>query len=91
MGSTLTLRYISPVADEERAPLQAATRAAAALAGPFEVELVTAGSFPNARRPRALWVGATRGADELGALNVVVDEAVERAGYGHDRGRSGRT
>ena len=51
---------------------------------------VTAGSFPNARR-RALWVGATRGADELGALNVVVDEAVERAGYGRDRGRSGPT
>lgn len=83
-GLHLTLRYVGPVADEARAPLQTATLEAAARASPFEVELATAGSFPNPRRPRTLWLGATRGADELGDLNVVVDEAVERAGYGRD-------
>ena len=83
-GLHLTLRYVGPVADEERVPLQAATREAAARAGPFDVELATAGAFPSSRRPRTLWLGATRGATELEALNVVVDEAVEGAGYGRD-------
>jgi 2'-5' RNA ligase len=83
-GLHLTLRYVGGVADAERGPLADATREAAARASPFEVELATAGAFPNPRRPRTLWLGASRGAVELGALNVVVDEAVERAGYGRD-------
>ena len=84
-GLHLTLRYVGPVMDEALPPLQTATQEAALRAGPFDVELTTAGSFPNPVRPRTLWLGATRGADELEALNVVVDDAVARAGHGGDQ------
>jgi 2'-5' RNA ligase len=84
-GLHLTLRYIGPVPDESRGPLVTATREAALASVPFEVELATAGAFPNPRRPRTLWLGATLGADELAGLNVVVDDAVERAGFGRDQ------
>jgi 2'-5' RNA ligase len=83
-GLHLTLRYVGRVADTERAPLLTATREAAARSGPFEVELATAGAFPNPRRPRTLWLAAARGADHLARLNMVVDDAVEDAGYGRD-------
>jgi 2'-5' RNA ligase len=83
-GLHLTLRYVGPVPDASRGPLTEATRAAARRCEPFEVELVTAGAFPNPRRPRTLWLGAAMGADDLARLNGIVDDAVEGAGYGRD-------
>ena len=36
---------------------------------PFEVVLAGAGAFPGDRRPRAIWLGIERGADELGTIS----------------------
>jgi 2'-5' RNA ligase len=83
-GLHLTLRYLGRVPTSEWASLAAATRTAATVVGPFDVELSGAGAFPDPRRPRTLWLAASRGADALAALNQVVDDAVERAGLGRD-------
>jgi 2'-5' RNA ligase len=51
---------------------------------PFDVVLAGAGSFPAARKPRALWLGIQRGAAELGALADALDPALEPLGWPRD-------
>lgn len=44
---------------------------------PFPAELRGAGAFPNLRRPRVIWTGITRGADQLrGLFNRLEPEIV---------------
>jgi RNA 2',3'-cyclic 3'-phosphodiesterase len=40
---------------------------------PFSLTVETVGCFPNARRPRVVWVGITDGAEELGALHDALE------------------
>src|SRR5262249_7803851 len=49
---------------------------------PFKLETATVGCFPNARRPRTLWVGAAEGHDELIHLHHALEaELVELGCY----------
>lgn len=80
----LTLRFLGAT---ERGALPALTEAitqAVATAAPFRVRLAGAGSFPAERRPRALWIGITHGADELARLAAAVDLGLARAGVPPD-------
>lgn len=52
----LTLRFLGPVDDAALPPLLEALDAVAA--APFSLHVRGPGVFPNARRPRVLWVGA---------------------------------
>ncbi len=47
----------------------------------FDVVLEGAGVFPGLRKPRALWLGMTRGAAELGALADALGPALEPLGW----------
>jgi 2'-5' RNA ligase len=47
----------------------------------FELELRGAGAFPNARRPRTVWLGAGQGGQEVGILAEALEEAMERLGF----------
>ena len=47
---------------------------------PFEVVLAGAGAFPEGRRPRTLWLGIQRGADELADLAAGLVAPLARAG-----------
>ena len=49
--------------------------------GPFELEMRGAGAFPNAGRPRTVWLGAGSGQDEMAALNERIEAAVEELGF----------
>jgi RNA 2',3'-cyclic 3'-phosphodiesterase len=50
----------------------------------FDVVLAGAGSFPEARKPRALWLGIEQGSAELGALADALDPALEPLGWPRD-------
>lgn len=52
--------------------------------GAFEVALEGAGVFPGLRKPRALWLGMTRGAVELGSLAEALGQALEPLGWARD-------
>ena len=66
-GLHLTLRFLGPtLPDRLDATTEAVRRAAQSAAGPFEIELAGAGSFPPGRRPRALWIGIADGTEPLG-------------------------
>ena len=65
----LTLRFLGLLPPARIDALGHAVDAATAGMAPFEVVLAGAGAFPGDRRPRAIWLGIERGADELGAMS----------------------
>src|SRR5688500_5870127 len=81
-GLHLTLRFLGPTAEDRVEPTAAAVRAvAAAAAGPIDLELGGAGTFPAHGRPRALWIGIVSGAEGLTRLTVDLNRALADAGW----------
>jgi 2'-5' RNA ligase len=52
--------------------------------GAFDVVLEGAGVFPGLRKPRALWLGITQGAAELGSLADALGPALDPLGWARD-------
>jgi RNA 2',3'-cyclic 3'-phosphodiesterase len=75
-----TLRFLGPTTREAREDIIA--RLSAAGLGPkFQVRFGELGAFPNPRRARILWLGATRGGERLSELAAVSEEAARNAGF----------
>jgi RNA 2',3'-cyclic 3'-phosphodiesterase len=83
-GLHVTLRFLGPTDPARLDDARAAVMAAAVGVGPFEVGLAGAGAFPNAGRPRVLWLGLGRGLAELNALTGRVAAALAEHGWPHD-------
>lgn len=80
----LTVRFLGPTPADRVPAVIGALAMALGGAPAFEVRLAGAGSFPGTRKPRTLWLGIERGADELGAMARVVDAAVQPLGWPPD-------
>lgn len=77
----LTLQFLGAVPEERVAEVEAALRAAAAVAHPLALELKGAGGFPNARRPRVLWAGVAGDLAGLGALAADLGRRLAPLGF----------
>ncbi len=75
-GIHLTLRFLGETTDEEMGRVATACATAAAAAGPFDVAFGPLGVFPNARRPRVVWVGLHEGVAPLLALHQRLEDAL---------------
>jgi RNA 2',3'-cyclic 3'-phosphodiesterase len=80
-GLHITLRFLGATPDERRPQVAEALARAAAQTERFELGLGGGGAFPNAWRPRVLWVGILDGATELRALAARVGEELAAAGW----------
>ncbi len=80
----LTVRFLGETPPELTPDAALAVQDAITGARAFEVVLAGAGAFPEARKPRALWLGIERGAGELGALMDALDPALEPLGWPRD-------
>jgi 2'-5' RNA ligase len=67
----LTLQFLGAVPEERVADVTAAVAAAAAASRPLALEVKGAGGFPNARRPRVIWLGLA--GDVAGAIALAAD------------------
>jgi 2'-5' RNA ligase len=94
-----TLQFLGNVADLEIPAVCDAVAAAVADVEPFELTVRGAGAFPSADRPRTLWLGAGRGANEMVTLQSAIELGLESLGFhGENRrytphvtlGRAGR-
>lgn len=47
----------------------------------FEIELAGVGAFPDRARPRTVWVGVQRGAEELCAMQRAIETALAELGF----------
>jgi 2'-5' RNA ligase len=76
-----TIKFLGDVAMTETPQIcQAVARAVEPLA-PFDVEACGAGAFPDARRPRTVWIGMSQGADQMIELHDRVEAELETLGY----------
>jgi 2'-5' RNA ligase len=81
----LTLRFLGDVSEDVLGPLTDGLRRAADRSEPFALRARGAGCFPNARRPRVIWVGVTGPGDALLCLQRCVVEATASWGERDDR------
>ena len=77
----LTLRFLGATPSGHVDAAGEAVREAAARAEAFAIALGGAGAFPRDDAPRALWLGVSAGATELGSLARDVDAALARRGW----------
>jgi RNA 2',3'-cyclic 3'-phosphodiesterase len=80
-GLHLTLRFLGPTAETLVEPTRAAVARVAASSPPIAARLAGAGTFPPIGRPRALWVGVSAGAPELGDLAARVNRELGAIGW----------
>jgi len=80
----LTLRFLGLLPPSRVSAMAEAVDAAAVGVSPIQVVLAGAGAFPGDRRPRAIWLGIERGADELGAISRALDAALVLSGMASD-------
>lgn len=74
----LTLRFLGEVEEARIDPLAEAIAPWVRRLPPPHVRLVGGGAFPDARRPKVLWIGAETA---LGPLVSAMDGALERLGF----------
>ena len=83
-GIHLTLKFVGdiPASTLERV-LEALPQVTASF-NLFEISMSGLGVFPNPRRPRVLWAGLDGDLATLSALQIAVDQAVEKLGLPKD-------
>jgi 2'-5' RNA ligase len=72
----LTLRFLGEVASDRLEAIVRALEPSADGVAPFDLRLEGVGAFPDPKRPRVVWVGATVGAANLVALAERVSTAL---------------
>ncbi len=77
----LTLQFLGPTPEEKIPALREALHAALAHASGFEMTLESLGAFPSWDKPNVVWMGLSRGAEELGALAGKIKTALQPFGF----------
>ena len=74
----LTLKFLGDIPAEFIAPTADLLKQVAVLAGDFELGIRSLGVFPNARRPRVLWLGVEEDSGQLNHLQGSIDTVLEQ-------------
>ena len=77
----LTLKFLGEVDAREIHQVCGAVKEAARGVEPFKLKIRGTGAFPNARRPRTIWLGAGEGDEQLGKLAERIESALAKIGY----------
>jgi 2'-5' RNA ligase len=80
-GIHLTLVFLGEIPVERVDRVAEALRQACAGHAPFSVSIAGMGCFPNARRPRVVWVGVGEPSGALARLQRDVEGALEPLGF----------
>jgi len=80
-GIHLTLKFLGDVPAEALPDIKAATESAASGCGHISLRAEGLGCFPNAKRPRVVWVGLQGQLDTLHSLRDQVERHVSPLGY----------
>jgi 2'-5' RNA ligase len=77
----VTLKFLGDVALKETARICEAVQKAAEKVEPFDLEFCGAGAFPNAGRPRTVWLGTREGHEPMLRLFERVDARLGKLGF----------
>ena len=77
----VTLQFLGAVPEERVPSIRAAMEAAAADSRPLALQVIGAGGFPGAGRPRVVWLGVRDGEGRLAALAADLAERLAALGF----------
>ena len=81
----VTLKFLGYVEPERLEAIAGGVEAAIQGTGPFEVELAGVGAFPKITRPSVVWVGVTRGGQEMISLADRIDREMAKIGFEREK------
>ncbi len=84
-GVHLTLKFLGDIAADSVPSISQALDRCAAPAAPFDLFLEGVGAFPNARRPRVVWIGLDGGLEPLLNLQQSIEGELEALGFARER------
>jgi len=79
-----TLRFLGATSPDQRDRV-ISELSALSFGRSFTIRLDALGAFPNQRKARVIWVGASEGADRLSSIAERVESAAVRAGFEPER------
>ncbi len=77
----VTLKFLGDTDDQILPDLYGAVEESVTSVGTFDLSLENLGYFPNAHRPKVIWVGIKDGYESLKQLSREIDLAVEPFGF----------
>ena len=77
----LTLKFLGDVLEEDLDNVYQATQRACQGQKPFALAVAGLGCFPNARRPRVIWVGVHEQTGQLVALQQSIEHELGQMGF----------
>jgi 2'-5' RNA ligase len=77
----ITLKFLGEIAEERKNEIGPLLQGVADRYGSFSITLRQYGCFPNARRPRVIWIGVNQGSQFLSNLAHDVDDALTGCGF----------
>ena len=77
----ITLKFLGDVHERAIIDVCRAVAQGAAEVEPFDLQLRGAGAFPNAARPRTVWLGAAEGTPEMVVLHDRVEAELAKLGF----------
>jgi 2'-5' RNA ligase len=83
----MTLQFLGNVPDIEVPKVCRLARESVADTARFTLTVSGAGSFPNAQRPRTLWLGVTEGAELMTRIYEALEQRLTPLGYRHEERR----
>jgi 2'-5' RNA ligase len=83
----LTLKFLGDVPLSKIDKIGEALRKVAARFPSFTMSLAGIGAFPNSRKPRVIWVGVKKGADELKDIARAIESFMKRLGFPPEKRR----
>ncbi|HWR73191.1 MAG TPA: RNA 2',3'-cyclic phosphodiesterase [Nitrospirota bacterium] len=83
-GIHLTLQFLGEVPESKAGEIQDALRQAVEGKAGFRLEIGGAGVFPDAKRPRVVWMGVSGDLDRLQTLQTAIEEAMTGIGFARE-------
>ena len=77
----LTLKFLGDVDEADIDPIAQAIQKACKHVSAFDIQLLGAGAFPNAKRPRIFWLGITEPSGALERLQRDIETGLESIGF----------
>jgi len=81
-GNHLTLKFFGDIDENDKKNICAAVEKRVALTTPLSIKIEGTGCFPNSKKPRVLWLGASGGdIEKIAALQARLEEDFEKIGF----------
>ena len=80
-GNHLTLKFFGNIDENDKKNICAAVEKQVASIPPLSIKIAGTGCFPNSKKPRVLWLGASGDIEKITKLQAQLEEDFEKIGF----------